>query len=163
MLAARSMPVEGKQRIAAAGNALDTALDGLLDWMKALDAGLGQSGETAAGKIRYQMNRMRELSANFELQKETSARPSRTVHRTGALSRRRATGARARRGLLLRPLWFRPGRRYRRAGRESLPPATWRCGCRRSRSAPDPRFTPKSRLAGRRWASNQPCRDGYRQ
>jgi bacillithiol biosynthesis cysteine-adding enzyme BshC len=72
LLAARSMPVEGKQRIAAAGNALDTALDGLLDWMKALDAGLGQSGETAAGKIRYQMNRMRELTANFELQKETS-------------------------------------------------------------------------------------------
>ncbi len=72
LLAARAMPVEGKQRIAAAGNAMDTELNALLEWMHALDAGLAQSGETAASKIRYQMNRMRELAANFALQKEAS-------------------------------------------------------------------------------------------
>ena len=72
LLAARAMPVEGKQRIAAAGNAMDAELNALLEWMHALDAGLAQSGETAASKIRYQMNRMRELAANFALQKEAS-------------------------------------------------------------------------------------------
>ena len=66
------MPVEGKQRIAAAGNAMDAELNALLEWMHSLDAGLAQSGETAASKIRYQMNRMRELAANFALQKEAS-------------------------------------------------------------------------------------------
>ena len=40
--------------------------------MRALDAGLGQSAETAAGKIRYQMGRLRSLAANFELQREAS-------------------------------------------------------------------------------------------
>jgi len=44
----------------------------LVDWMRALDAGLGQSAETAAGKIRYQMGRLRSLAANFELQREAS-------------------------------------------------------------------------------------------
>jgi bacillithiol biosynthesis cysteine-adding enzyme BshC len=72
LLAARAMPVEGKQRLAAAGNALGTDLDALLEWMRALDAGLGRSGETAASKMRYQMNRMRNLAANFELQREAS-------------------------------------------------------------------------------------------
>lgn len=72
LLAARAMPVEGKQRIAAAGNAADAELNALVEWMKRLDAGLGQSGETAANKIRYQMNRMREMTASFELQKEAS-------------------------------------------------------------------------------------------
>lgn len=72
LLAARAMPPEGKQRLAAAGNAVDAELNALLEWMHSLDAGLAQSGETAASKIRYQMNRMRELTANFELQKEAS-------------------------------------------------------------------------------------------
>ena len=72
LLAARAMPVEGKQRIAAVGNAVDVELNALVDWMKHLDTGLGQSGETAANKIRYQVNRMREMTANFELQKEAS-------------------------------------------------------------------------------------------
>jgi bacillithiol synthase len=72
LLAARAMPIEGKQRLAAAGNALGAELDALLEWMRALDAGLGRSGETAASKMRYQMNRMRNLAANFELQREAS-------------------------------------------------------------------------------------------
>ncbi len=72
LLAARAMPVEGKQKIAAAGNALDAELSSLLEWMGRLDAGLGRSAETAASKMRYQMNRLRRLAANFQLQKEAS-------------------------------------------------------------------------------------------
>ena len=40
--------------------------------MKAMDAGLGRSAETAASKMRYQMNRLRRLAANFQLQREDS-------------------------------------------------------------------------------------------
>ncbi|MGD0891066.1 MAG: bacillithiol biosynthesis cysteine-adding enzyme BshC [Terracidiphilus sp.] len=72
VLAARAMPIEGKQKLAAAGNALDSELSTLLDWMRAQDAGLGRSAETAASKMRYQMNRLRTLAANFQLQREVS-------------------------------------------------------------------------------------------
>jgi uncharacterized protein YllA (UPF0747 family) len=72
LLAARAMPIEGKRKIAAAATAMDAELDALLEWMRAQDAGLGQSAETAAGKIRYQMKRMRTLAANFQMQKEAS-------------------------------------------------------------------------------------------
>ena len=71
-LAARAMPVEGKRKLAATGNALDAELATLLDWMRTLDAGLGRAAETAASKMRYQMNRLRRLAANFELQREGS-------------------------------------------------------------------------------------------
>ena len=74
LLAARAMPIEGKRKLAAAGNALDAELTPLLDWMRALDQGLGRSAETAASKMRYQMNRLRRLAANFQLQKEESIR-----------------------------------------------------------------------------------------
>jgi len=66
------MPVEGKRRLAAAGNALDSELTALVEWMQSLDNGLGQSAETAAGKIRYQMSRLRRMAADFELQREAS-------------------------------------------------------------------------------------------
>jgi uncharacterized protein YllA (UPF0747 family) len=66
------MPLEGKRKLAAAGNALDAELDGVLEWMRGLDAGLGRSAETAASKMRYQMNRLRRLGANFQLQREAS-------------------------------------------------------------------------------------------
>ena len=72
LLAARSMPIEGKAKLAAAGTALDAELTPLVEWMRSLDAGLGQSAETAAGKIRYQMDRLRHLAANFQLQREAS-------------------------------------------------------------------------------------------
>jgi bacillithiol biosynthesis cysteine-adding enzyme BshC len=72
LLAARAMPVEGKRKLASAGMALDAELAALLDWMHAQDAGLGRSAETTASKMRYQMNRLRRLGANFELQKEAS-------------------------------------------------------------------------------------------
>ena len=71
-LAARSMPIETKQRLAAAGNALDAELDALVVWLQSQDKGLGQSADTAAGKMRYQMNRLRTLAANFQLQRETT-------------------------------------------------------------------------------------------
>jgi bacillithiol biosynthesis cysteine-adding enzyme BshC len=72
LLAARSMPIEGKRKLAAAGTALDAELTTLLEWMGRLDAGLGRSAETAASKMRYQMNRLRRLAANFQLQREAS-------------------------------------------------------------------------------------------
>ncbi len=71
-LAARSMPVETKLKLAAAGNALDAELDALAGWLQSQDKGLGQSADTAAGKMRYQMNRLRTLAANFQLQRETT-------------------------------------------------------------------------------------------
>jgi uncharacterized protein YllA (UPF0747 family) len=71
-LAARSMPIETKQKLAAAGNAVDAELTELVEWMQSQDKGLGQSADTAAGKIRYQVNRLRTLAANFQLQKEAS-------------------------------------------------------------------------------------------
>jgi len=71
-LAEQSMPAETKQKLAAASDALEQELDALVGWMQAEDKGMGQSAETAAGKIRYQMNRLRTLAANFQLQRETS-------------------------------------------------------------------------------------------
>jgi bacillithiol biosynthesis cysteine-adding enzyme BshC len=72
LLGARAMPVEGKRKLAAAGTALDAELGPLLEWMRKLDAGLGRSAETAASKMLYQMNRLRRLAANFQLQREAS-------------------------------------------------------------------------------------------
>jgi bacillithiol synthase len=72
LLAARAMPVEGKQKLSSAGQALHAELQPLLDYMSAMDPGLGRSAKTAASKMRYQMNRLRRLAANFELQREGS-------------------------------------------------------------------------------------------
>jgi len=74
LLAARALPIDGKRKLAAAGNALDSELNGLLEWMRAMDAGLGRSADTAASKMRYQMNRLRRIAANFQMQKEESLR-----------------------------------------------------------------------------------------
>ena len=71
-LAARAMPIAGKQRLASAGNALDTELTSLTGYLAGLDEGLGKSAQVSASKMRYQMNRLRRLAANFELQKEAS-------------------------------------------------------------------------------------------
>jgi bacillithiol biosynthesis cysteine-adding enzyme BshC len=69
-LAARSIPTEGKQYLSAAGAELEAELTPLVEWMRAMDAGLGASAETAAGKMRHQMSRLRRLAANFQLQRE---------------------------------------------------------------------------------------------
>jgi bacillithiol biosynthesis cysteine-adding enzyme BshC len=70
LLAVQSLPEEGKQRLDGAGTALEDELAGLVEWMRTMDAELGRSAETAAGKIRYQMSRLRHLAANFQLQRE---------------------------------------------------------------------------------------------
>lgn len=73
-LGARAIPIEGKQRLAATGNALDGELDALLAWTESLDPGLGRSAGVAASKMQYQMNRLRRLAAHYQLEKEGSIR-----------------------------------------------------------------------------------------
>ena len=73
-LGARSLPVEGKLKLAAAGNAVDAELDALLAWCGSLDASLGRAAEVSASKMRYQMNRLRRLAANYQLQRDASIR-----------------------------------------------------------------------------------------
>lgn len=73
-LGARSLPVEGKLKLAAAGNALDAELDALLAWCQALDPSLGRAAGVSASKMRYQMNRLRRLAANYQLQRDASIR-----------------------------------------------------------------------------------------
>ena len=71
-LAARAMPIAGKKALSSAGNALDAELTTLTDYLATLDEGLGRSAQVSASKMRYQMNRLRRMAANFELQKEAS-------------------------------------------------------------------------------------------
>jgi bacillithiol biosynthesis cysteine-adding enzyme BshC len=73
-LGARAIPIEGKKRLAATGNALEAELEALLAWTESLDAGLGRAAGVAASKMRYQMNRLRRLAANYQLQQEASIR-----------------------------------------------------------------------------------------
>ncbi len=92
-LAARAMPVEGKRRLALTGEALDRELTALTAWMESVDAGLGCSAQTAASKMRYQMNRMRRLAANFERERAPSlrrhaAQVHQHLHPTGRLQER---------------------------------------------------------------------------
>jgi bacillithiol synthase len=97
LLAARAMPIEGKRRLSAAGTALDAELGPLLEYVKAMDTGLGRSAETAASKMRYQMNRLRRLAANFEMQREGSLRRhAETIERAlnpGGILQERVHGA----------------------------------------------------------------------
>ncbi|WP_213807514.1 bacillithiol biosynthesis cysteine-adding enzyme BshC [Granulicella sp. dw_53] len=71
-LGARAMPIEGKRRLAAVGNAMDAELTALTDYMSAMDENLGRAAEVSGSKMRYQMNRLRRVAATFELQKEAS-------------------------------------------------------------------------------------------
>jgi bacillithiol biosynthesis cysteine-adding enzyme BshC len=71
-LGARAMPIEEKRKLAAVGNAMDTELTALTDYMAAMSADLGRSAEVSASKMRYQMDRLRRMAASFELQKEAS-------------------------------------------------------------------------------------------
>ncbi len=71
-MGARAMPVEGKRTLAAAGNALEQELDAVTGWMRRLDANLGRSADVAASKMRYQMNRLRRLAANYQLERDAS-------------------------------------------------------------------------------------------
>ncbi|HWE87525.1 MAG TPA: bacillithiol biosynthesis cysteine-adding enzyme BshC [Terracidiphilus sp.] len=97
LLAARALPIEGKRKLAAAGNSLDGELTRLQEWMHAMDEGLGRSGDAAASKIRYQMDRLRRLAADFQMQKETSlAKHAQAIHNAlfpGGQSQERVHGA----------------------------------------------------------------------
>jgi bacillithiol biosynthesis cysteine-adding enzyme BshC len=73
-LGARSLPIEGKRRLSAAGNALDDELDALLAWTESLDPSLARAARVSASKMRYQMNRLRRLAANVQLQRDASIR-----------------------------------------------------------------------------------------
>jgi bacillithiol biosynthesis cysteine-adding enzyme BshC len=73
-LGARAMPIEGKRKLAAAGNALDAELTALIEYMTSMSADLGRTANVSASKMRYQMNRLRRVAANFELQRESSLR-----------------------------------------------------------------------------------------
>ncbi len=71
-LGARAMPIEGKRKIAAAGNAMDAELSALTEYLASTDPDLGRSALVSASKMRYQMNRLRRMAARFELEKNTS-------------------------------------------------------------------------------------------
>ncbi|MGB7134935.1 MAG: bacillithiol biosynthesis cysteine-adding enzyme BshC, partial [Acidobacteriaceae bacterium] len=73
-LGARSLPVEGKLKLAAAGNALDAEIDALLAWCESLDPSLARSAQVSASKMRYQMNRLRRLAASYQLQRDAGIR-----------------------------------------------------------------------------------------
>ncbi len=71
-LGARAMPIEGKRKLAAAGNAMGAELDALTGYLASMDESLGRSATVSASKMRYQMNRLRRMAATFEVQKEAS-------------------------------------------------------------------------------------------
>ena len=78
-LGARAMPIEGKRKIAAVGNAMDIELTALTEYMAAMSADLGRSADVSASKMRYQMNRLRRMAADFEVQKQTSLKKHATA------------------------------------------------------------------------------------
>jgi bacillithiol synthase len=71
-LGARAMPIPLKRKLAAVGNALETELDALTEYLRGIDASLGTTAETSGSKMRYQMDRLRRMAATYELQKEAS-------------------------------------------------------------------------------------------
>ena len=71
-MGARAMPVAGKRKLAEAGRSLDQELEAVTGWMRSMDQDLGRSADTAASKMRYQMNRLRRLAANYQLQQDAS-------------------------------------------------------------------------------------------
>jgi bacillithiol synthase len=71
-LAARSMPPETRDKLDTTAQALDAELATLVAWLQSQDKALGQAAETAASKIQYQMNRLRTMAANFQLQREAT-------------------------------------------------------------------------------------------
>ncbi len=71
---ARAMPIALKRKLASVGNALDTELDALTEYLRGIDQSLGTSAESSGSKMLYQMNRLRRMAATYELQKESSLR-----------------------------------------------------------------------------------------
>jgi hypothetical protein len=73
------MPIEGKRKLAAAGNALDAELTALTGYLDACDPNLGRSASVSSSKIRYQMNRLRRMAATFQVQKDASLKKHSTA------------------------------------------------------------------------------------
>ena len=73
-LGARAMPIEGKRKLAAVGNAMEAELTALTDYLAGMDASLGRAAKVSGSKMHYQMNRLRRMAATFELQKQESLR-----------------------------------------------------------------------------------------
>ncbi|HTD95664.1 MAG TPA: bacillithiol biosynthesis cysteine-adding enzyme BshC [Edaphobacter sp.] len=73
-LGARAMPIAAKRKLAAVGNAMEAELSALIEYLGGMDESLGKSAEVSGSKMLYQMNRLRRMSATFELQKEASLR-----------------------------------------------------------------------------------------
>jgi bacillithiol synthase len=73
-LGARAMPIEAKRKLAAVGNAMETELTTLTEYLAGIDESLGRSAKVSGSKMLYQMNRLRRMAATFELQKEASLR-----------------------------------------------------------------------------------------
>jgi len=71
-LGARAMPIEGKRKLAAVGNAMDAELTALTEYMGSMSEDLGRAAGVSASKMRYQMDRLRRMAASFEVQKEAS-------------------------------------------------------------------------------------------
>ena len=78
-LGARAMPIEGKRKIAAVGNAMDAEVNALTEYMTAMSPDLGRAAGVSASKMLYQMNRLRRMAAEFELQKEASLKKHATA------------------------------------------------------------------------------------
>ena len=78
-LGARAMPIEGKRKIAAVGNAMDAELNALTEYMAAISPDLGRAADVSASKMLYQMNRLRRMAAEFEVQKEASLKKHATA------------------------------------------------------------------------------------
>ena len=71
-LGARAMPIELKQRLAAAGNAMAAEVEALAAYLGAMDPALGRSAAVSGSKMRYQMDRLRRIAARHEVEKEAS-------------------------------------------------------------------------------------------
>ena len=103
-LGARAMPIEGKRKIAAVGNSMDAELTALTEYMTAMSPDLGRAAGVSASKMRYQMNRLRRMAANFELQKQASLHKHAAAIMLSLYPGRPPAGAPARRRLVPRPL-----------------------------------------------------------
>jgi bacillithiol biosynthesis cysteine-adding enzyme BshC len=84
-LGARAMPIEGKRKIAAVGNAMEAELTALTGYMTAMSADLGRAAGVSASKMRYQMDRLRRMAADFELQRTGSLKKQATAIMLGLL------------------------------------------------------------------------------
>ncbi len=134
-LGARAISVMGKRKLAAAGNALDTELSALATYMHSLDPGLGRAADVSSSKMRYQMNRMRRLAANYELRREQSLGRDAGLIALNLFPDRHPQERILGRGLVSFPLRGRPSRTAGGASRSAMsraqshldliPPSPW--------------------------------------